>query len=438
MEKRHTLWVHIGIPRTGSSALQKYLALYAGEDLSNNGLCYPDTIGCFNDGMRPEYGRYGNGNVELFVRGYLKNEKDYQLYFGKLIEAIDDNIRNKDVVISDEDIWVKGKDYIEYLKNRYLNVKIIVLLRRQDKRVESGWSQLIYTRPKFRLSLAEMSDELLIGTSIVAFDHTYYGKLLAFENIVGRENIIVSTYEEACKEGLEQWFMKTLGVENPPKPSGEFVNASHSYINTEVMRQLKIRIANFCAFSEEVGTVFKSNKVKNEKNGSYLGPDDRRRIIEHFAEDNRKVAQRYLGRDELFSNDVDYPQVCITEDEIKEIYTEVLEKMLIHMSYKIKYPSLVKYISDGKKIAFFGAGYMGNRVVNDFILPAEIIIDNNIDKKGQIIGGIPVVWSGDIGDWKQYLILITPLDTKSIEEQLSGMGLEKDVDFFNIHELKLW
>ncbi len=175
------------------------------------------------------------------------------------------------------------------------------------------------------------------------------------------------------------------------------------------------------------------------KEGNWMEADQRREILKRFAQDNEKTAKRYFQREKLFDETVDYPVARLDEEEAQGNYVKTLETLTERLCYQIKYPPLQKILSAGnKRIAFWGAGYMGKRFVIEMGFPAEIILDSDREKAGGEINGVKIVWTGDFTEWDRYLILITPLEQADIRKRLNDLGLRKDRDYFDIHTLGLW
>ena len=173
--------------------------------------------------------------------------------------------------------------------------------------------------------------------------------------------------------------------------------------------------------------------------GYLLEPNQRMEILKRFEEDNRKVARRYFQREKLFDETVDYPVARLDEEEAQDNYIKVLEALAERLCYQIKYPPLQKILSAGnKRIAFWGAGFMGRRLIMEMGFPADIVLDSDREKAGGDINGVKIVWTGDFTEWDRYLILITPLEQADIEKRLNDLGLRKDRDYFDIHTIGLW
>ncbi len=458
------LIVHIGMTKTGTSTLQKFLALNH-EALREQGYSYPDTSHNFKNKEVAEAGRYNNGGFVPFIRGL--READWNKTFIGGQEMIRRELENHNVLLVDECITDircntlerKGEDYICYLKETYGNVHIIVYLRRQDTHFESAWAQKVKgsdntfpSRERYRIDAAieEIYKKLMddIGDrssdNMWSWCYYYYPRLRRMEEIVGAENLHVYTYEEAKEYGLCRHFIECA----LQLPMQSFLQTADSNVTPSAMAtEVKRRLNKAFLFSptilwqiqKEYGNTRLSFQSVRSKEGYLLKPDQRIEILKRFKEDNGKVAERYFQREKLFDEMVDYPVARLDEGETQDNYIKALEALVERLCYQIKYPPLQKILSAGnKRIAFWGAGYMGRRLVMEMGFPADIILDSDREKAGGEINGVKIVWTGNFTEWDRYLILITPLEQADIEKRLNDLGLRKDRDYFDIHKMGLW
>ena len=100
--------------------------------------------------------------------------------------------------------------------------------------------------------------------------------------------------------------------------------------------------------------------------------------------------------------------------------------------YAYSYPSIRYVLEQEKQIVLFGAGGMCQKVVQEQEFPVAFIVDNDIEKDGIQVGGVTVVWSGNMDEWDKYFYLITPQDAHEIIIQLENKGLKSGEDFMQI------
>lgn len=227
-----TLYLHIGTPKTGTSAIQRFLPMNE-ELLKEQGFCYPD-LGYRFSGI----GKNRNAHFLVYrQRCISETEEETQRirqledeYFYKGLDKIKE-IMNiyPNVILSDENIWngyVKRENFWETLNDalseRGINLKVIVYLRRQDLVIESYWIQRVK-------EMLQMSFQDYISSGKYKyFKLDYYKQLKYIAEIIGKENIIVRAYEKQQYEGsgntLISDFLNILGLKmNPEYVSADIV-----------------------------------------------------------------------------------------------------------------------------------------------------------------------------------------------------------------------
>lgn len=442
---KNRIVLHIGMPKTGSSSLQKFLA-HNNNILSRNNYFYPNARNNFNNLEVNEIGRWSNDGFPCFERYILHNDVEWKNAFEYFVNIVDEYIEKYNCILSYENIWWQGTEYVQYMKERYKNVQIIVYLRRQDTWIESFYSQTIKEPMAYsgnNCEYSKMNIQEYYRYILDCFDKKkkdkqnyvyYYDRLKEFENIVGKDNLFVYTYEEAKEFGLFKHFIESIGLEYIGFDTVESVNKSPSIMDTEVKRHLNLSFmsTNPIMMKEIENAYWDIVDYRYGSKECWLNADERKEILDFFEEDNRKTAQEYFDRDELFSNNIDYPQAHLEEHEVISKYISTLEEMLKKMCYKVRYPQLGEALKQRKKVGFFGAGYMAEHLINDFHYPADFIIDNDRKKSGNKIGGIKIIWAQDFSEWGNCVILITVINSETIESQLEECGLKKGIDFFKI------
>lgn len=91
---------------------------------------------------------------------------------------------------------------------------------------------------------------------------------------------------------------------------------------------------------------------------------------------------------------------------------------------------------NNRKLAFWGAGMELSYFRDNVSLDNDVYIDSNIDKRGAVIDGKEVLYSGDIKDWENYFIVITTLKYyPEISEILKQKGLHEEKDYIYYRKL---
>ena len=335
-----TLYLHIGTPKTGTSAIQKFL-MKNGETLKEQGFCYPDF------GYRyPQIRKQRNAHFMVYrqkcksqseeEKREIRQAEEKQFYEGldKIKELMD---TYPNVIMSDENIWngyVKRKSFwkllTEALKERGIDLKVIVYLRRQDLLVESYWLQRV------KGTSWEMDfQEYITSGKYKEFKLNYYKRLQSIANFAGKENVIVRVYEKQQWEGhtLIQDFFHCVGL----KMNDKFVDED-MMVNTRLSGScLEVkRILNQSEyFREERGWLIKDLKtVQNEIGHSkckYFTYEEQIAFLKQYEESNAAVAREFMNRQDgiLFREGVsqtgDMAQENYSPEELVLICGKVLE-----------------------------------------------------------------------------------------------------------------
>ncbi|BBM87496.1 hypothetical protein [Candidatus Uabimicrobium amorphum] len=291
------LYLHIGLHKTGSSAIQTFLTRNRLK-LFEHGWLYPDIA--------------LHGNAHHFLAAPYR-EKSHQprnwdgrkrLFDLKKLMA---KCPRKKVLLSSE--FFCGIQNVELLKNDlqkigFTSIKIIIYLRRQDEVLESSYNQVIKVQNdihKFRVHFQKMNWLLF---------------LKKWEEQFSPENLIVRTYQ---KQNIVDSFLKIIDLQDIEwQKEQEQVNVSLDLDLLEVKR-----LANVAGYPlkppllNKINTVFSS--YPKEK---LLSIEQRNEIINHFSASNKQVAQNYLQRENLFDEEF--------SEENYQVFEELkLEKVVL-------------------------------------------------------------------------------------------------------------
>lgn len=444
--------LHVGLTKTGTSSLQKFLAMNESV-LNQMGYSYPNSRGNFCNSDIDECGRYSNDGFPCYYNFIAKRNTEWE-YGWKLFEdSVQDTLMNYNVILSFEGVFFEGTEYVRYLKNKFNNIIIVVYLRRQDFWLESHRREEIkspHLARREKNSAMTMEEFIKCQMTKGAYapdwggENIYLDAIDGFESIVGRDNISVYLYEEAIKEGIERHFLKNqLGIDLDSLPFTPVskVNESTGVYETEIHRKYNENVLfnsnrrnDDVLVSEFISSIGKMGL--ESENGYYLSQMDRKRILNFFEDGNCEIAKRYFGKNELFDYCIDYPVIEIDQETLKDKYIELLENIVINLANQRDYPvQLALAINKGKRLAFWGAGKCAlDEIKTGRFLP-EVIIDNDQKKDKAIIEGIEIVWSGRLTNIKEYVFIITPYFSEEIEEQLDGLGLKSGIDYFLLKDI---
>lgn len=299
-----TLYLHIGTPKTGTTALQSFCLenraalLRKGYSFMRSPYYYPDIMNARNGHFLIQPRSAADGSIQT--------ERGRRQWKGGM-DAVSAQFRRvPNVILSDEGIWNADqngiwRDLKEESQKRGFDVRVIVYLRPQDQFLSSRWGQQVkypideIGRTKF--------DELL--PSADEWTHLdYYEMLEGISSQFGRERVIARIYDRECfPDGdVVKDFLSILQL--PPDGDFRYVQDRNSSIYgnaLEIKRvlntipgvppeahRLALKIARQCTAQE---TAFARR--------SLFSPEERAAFMRRYEESNRRLARDYFGDERL-------------------------------------------------------------------------------------------------------------------------------------------
>ena len=300
------LILHIGTPKTGTTALQLFLR--SNEALLNEqGFSYPhlsDTLagGEVVNGFLLDSCMYLNAN------GQRVPDTNHEIW-RSFWNAVKREIKQKNVIISWEGIALgyHASGFFEAVKKEYGNIYVVIYLRRQDQYIESFWNEQVKVRNMRKSAFHEFVKKHKL---------TYKKQLDEICSIIGKENLAVRIYERGQLYGEHRIisdFLYTIGLDIDYSkcnlPSN--VNISLAGNMIEIKRRFNVAFKSIESVRAIVGLEEKiTNEITNrfvgyywEKNvvksddGLFLG-EERQNFLAQYADENAAIAREYLGRED--------------------------------------------------------------------------------------------------------------------------------------------
>ncbi len=373
-----TLYLHIGTPKTGTSALQHFCAGNR-NILEQKGIYYPDL------GFRfPDIGKNRNAHFLSYKEYINKKEKlrDHeaeQRIRAEGIQKLDEAFQEHDtILLSDEHIWNEKEMIAETLPALHkhfaeqgVQIRIIVYLRRQDQVIQSFWAQKIKESSTISFK-AYMEKE-----RYRFFRLDYATRIQEFADVVGQDNIIVRCYEKQQYLGEQKTimsdFLHILGLEitDEYKNSERVYNISLEGAYLEVKRlfntlpQFKSQKNYMVDFLKEQQAIdYEENILERRK--MYFTPEAEKEFMQQFEEENLTVAKQYLHREDgklFFDNYLDE----IQGDNIGTEYTsKELVQICGHMLIRLneKYEDVLQENKELKKMCRGTGGGAGSSLLH--------------------------------------------------------------------------
>ena len=441
----NTLFLHIGTGKTGSTALQNFLYKNS-RVLERNGWCYPDICSLLPEHVQtPFESNIANGKNFFCITETLDMKSSNWV---ESVKVLKEKLKDSNVILSAEWIWeIDCEVFVEEMKKICDDIKILVYLRRQDLLYEAYWNQSVkYTTCEYRDIMTAFDEQWQY------FDiYNYYDRLTNISKIVGKENVIVRVYEKEQMIGngnILQDFVHVLRLQD------DIFDYELDYV------QRNERLAPFYLEIKRIVNENKAGSIDSWKeaihsrnelitqkyNAAFLTPEDRRKVMKKYNEGNRKIAIEYFGREDgiLFYDSKDIPRYQFPYENERDLIgllvdvTTRQENKILEMGRYIekleKYTQLIgereiDRIVKNKKVVYFGAGVKVKDCLEKKKVKVEFIVDNDLEKDGEIINNNRVLHSSKVENWFDLFVIITTYNTVDIEKQLMTLGLKKEENY---------
>ncbi|MFZ3053824.1 MAG: hypothetical protein WA099_10480 [Sulfuricurvum sp.] len=298
---KKNLYIHIGLPKTGTSAIQKFF-VDNDEKLKNEyDLYYPD-FGRWSDGSHHEIAFALSPNPYTV----MKNYEDQMLYLDQLGKNIATSNCNNIVLSSECFHLYDNQNFINKFGKSY-NIKIISYLRRQDEFLESIYKQEIQDctykeKRKFDEYKNAKKDDLF-----------YFSFLKRWEILANTENIILKTFDidRLVNQNIIDDFLDIFSIDckkSDFKIVKDKVNVSFTRNVTEYKLLLNSVLVNQ---NYELVIILHQYSQAEMLNGditvdsSFFDSETRKNFLIQYQEDNNKILNTYnIEATTLFSNSI--------------------------------------------------------------------------------------------------------------------------------------
>jgi len=283
-ETKKTIYLHIGWPKTGTSAIQQFLVRNF-EILKNKyDLFYPD------------YGRWVDGshhNIAFALRENpyckMKSEMEQYQYLKELKSLVLNSNCNK-ILLSSECFNLYDSKVFQDLFCNSFEIKIICYLRDHDEYIESIYGQNVrdpFFREKqpFKIFLDSFKEKL------------FYSKTLQqWDKVTNKDNFILRHYniEKFINKNIIDDFLTILNIE-PNQIDFNYINSivNESYTKNvlEYKRMLNIIMSN--QDNRLIQLLQKYSKTNPDEKINFLTINEKNELNKLFLVDNELIKSRY-------------------------------------------------------------------------------------------------------------------------------------------------
>lgn len=297
-----TLYLHIGMPKTGTSSIQKFL-LHNRKVLNEYGYCFPK--------FPYKYPYVYNNRNGYFLVGKCYNPDRSrnlpleQRRFSESLSHVLECFQKYDhVILTEETLWrcLHTRSQIATTLKAHADahgycVKVIVYLRRQDEFQISIWKQNVkHAKTASTKTFDERLEEVLENERYL---FEYAARLDELAEVFGHDNLIVRRFEPDSwvNDSLIDDFLYCVGLEHTDDFSDLPKDSNPSL--SENMAYMKCIINSDPSFSKKelsyLGHRMRDLSAESSANYpcSLLSASETRALLEQFADENARVARDY-------------------------------------------------------------------------------------------------------------------------------------------------
>lgn len=293
-----TLYLHIGTPKTGTSAIQHFL-LKNRSVLEAHGYCFPD-LPC-----RYTYARNNRNGY------FLTAHTGYQKGFGQISRCFEtyDN-----VILTEETLWRHlcvhpqiAADLKAHAQDNGYQIQIIVYLRAQDEFIVSLWKENVkHRKHALTLTFQERLPQVLENESFIL---EYASRLDELAAVFGPEHLTVRRYERSSwKNGLViDDFLECVGLEHTQEYQ-ELESLKNPSLSENTV-EIKRIINKETSFSQDENKYLYQflRRISEDSAAVYpssvLSKDESLEILNRFSDENTRVAEAYINDGRPLFND---------------------------------------------------------------------------------------------------------------------------------------
>jgi len=343
------LYLHIGLSKTGTTAIQKFLWDKKKLIFEKYNILYPEKFVDKDLGL-------GHHVIPFSLR------KKYPISFNQIIKEFRDLLASliKDtkvqaiILSSEEFIFTNPEDLIKIFKDEFLHLKILIYLRRQDLWFESLYKEVIKNPIGNKLNKTKSFQSFIKNIPHFKIAN-YFNFLSHWQFVFPGAKIILRIYDRKLfPEGnVILDFLSALEVDIPEARDYKIdINPSISHLSALVLRKMN---TNFQfppeIYSSIVNFLLKLDKEKGSPIKSFFTLKERINLLNYFKESNEKFFKKWLKSKNKFILTDEEIEFYKQQDEIlkdKEYIEKLIEERYENILEFLKenYPNFEEYKLD--------------------------------------------------------------------------------------------
>jgi len=321
LDRKTICILHIGTAKAGSTSIQRYMKSNR-KALARQGILYPDFNRPFGQkGNHKSLAYYAAGNdwvVDKKFNTHSKSKKlgwnkadwnkAFEKYLGSALHQGENTI--KTVVFSSEQLHIRLTEarHVQKLKSllsRFFDeIKIVVYLKPQSTLAVSNFSQQL----KSDRQIIDFFEGRIYSDTF----YDYLNMLDIWSQVIGQDNVLIrlmDNSDESIKDVVKDLVTIINADASQLKDLESNRNISYDSISIDLLILLNIYFSRGKKYELKRSIVKYLRKASSSGKKKLPGKKEVKAFDERYFEKNRKIARKYLNREQLFVVNYDkYPE----------------------------------------------------------------------------------------------------------------------------------
>jgi hypothetical protein len=283
------LYLHIGYPKTGTTAIQTFMAMNASR-LAETGVLYPHTGRNYNAHLAINFALDIGVYEEPWKTSASKEELSAQLRDEVRASGCERVVMSSEHFILASSLGAVSDYFADF------DLKIVVYLRRHDHLFESGFNQSLKTfaNPPWEPTIESYIQH---NTSIETVPYDYLRTLRRWADEFGRRAIIVRPYEE--QQNVPDIFADFLGaIGVPDSPAFMRPGRVNVSLNPVAVAAIQAVLKSSLGEAPKEWIVQQLNDLGASTDAplNYLSPALRSAVLQPYHQSYRQIAKEFMAR----------------------------------------------------------------------------------------------------------------------------------------------